>query len=178
MVSKIAKTRTIAIIAAVVCLLILVVLETFIYMNTSEGNDCYIGGKKLIAVGSEQFKPDIEPYALCLVQEVTDDSQKSIEKGDIVIYSQDLNGIRAKVCCKVLDEKPGDRLFVGSGTGNWQSEIALSEVDSKVIKAYNNTAGFSKILLNQTGIISVFIFIALVVLYAGVAIVCHIIAKP
>ena len=87
MIKKIAKTRTIAIIAGILSLLMLTALLTFIYMNTSEGNDCYIGGKKLIVVGSEQFRPEIEPYAICLAQEVTKDNRKSIEKGDIVIYS-------------------------------------------------------------------------------------------
>lgn len=177
MIKKIAKTRTIAIIAGILSLLMLTALLTFIYMNTSEGNDCYIGGKKLIVVGSEQFRPEIEPYAICLAQEVTKDNRKSIEKGDIVIYSTYMEDIRAKVCCKVLEERPDKKIFVGSNDENRGKIIALSEIDSRIVKAYNGTAGISKVLFNQYVLVGVITFLTLVIVYGITATICHFVAR-
>lgn len=178
MIRKIAKTRTIAIIAGILSLLILAALLTFIYMNTSDGNDCYIGGKKLIVVGSEQFKPEIEPYSICLVQEVTKDNRKSIKEGDIVIYSTFLNETRAKVCCKVLEERPNNWLFVGSNDKNKGNIVPRSGIESKVIKPFNSTAGIAKVLFSRTGLITVITALTLIVLYGITATICHCIAKP
>lgn len=178
MIQKIAKTRTIAIIAGILSLLMLIALLTFIYMNTSEGNDYYIGGNKLIVVGSEQFKPEIEPYAICLVQEITKDNENDIEKGDIVIYSTYIEDIRAKVCCKVLEERQDKKIFVGSNDENRGKIIALSEIDSRIVKSYNGTAGISKVLFNQYVLIGVIAFLVLVIIYSIVATICRIIVKP
>lgn len=178
MIQKIAKTRTIAIIAGILALLILTALLTFIYMNTSEGNDYYIGGNKLIVVGSEQFKPEIEPYAICLVQEITKDNENDIEKGDIVIYSAYIEDIRAKVCCKVLEERPDKSFFVGTTDTNKGKIIKASEIDSRLVKSYNGTAGISKVLFNQYVLIGVIAFLVLVIIYSIVATICRIIVKP
>ena len=178
MIQKIAKTRTIAIIAGILSLLMLIALLTFIYMNTSEGNDYYIGGNKLIVVGSEQFKPEIEPYAICLVQEITKDNENDIEKGDIVIYSTYIEDIRAKVCCKVLEERQDKSFFVGTTDTNKGKIIALSEIDSRLVKSYNSTAGISKVLFNQYVLIGVIAFFVLVIIYSIAATICRIIVKP
>lgn len=178
MIQKIAKTRTIAIIAGILSLLMLIALLTFIYMNTSEGNDYYIGGNKLIVVGSEQFKPEIEPYAICLVQEITKDNENDIEKGDIVIYSAYIEDIRAKVCCKVLEERPDKSFFVGTTDTNKGKIIKASEIDSRLVKSYNSTAGISKVLFNQYVLIGVIAFLVLVIIYSIAATICHIIVKP
>lgn len=178
MIQKIAKTRTIAIIAGILSLLMLTALLTFIYMNTSEGNDYYIGGNKLIVVGSEQFKPEIEPYAICLVQEITKDNENDIEKGDIVIYSAYIEDIRAKVCCKVLEERPDKSFFVGTTDTNKGKIIKASEIDSRLVKSYNSTAGISKVLFNQYVLIGVIAFFVLVIIYSIAATICHIIVKP
>lgn len=134
-------------IAALLSLIVLITIGTFITMLLNNNNENQIVPIRPVIVASNHLEPDVNAYALCWMKSVTPEMRSEIAPNDIVIYSEYIDSTEVTICQKVI-KKNGMILTTGANTktGASQDTIKSTNVRAKITSAWNWTSPLIKAL--------------------------------
>ena len=139
-------------VSAIIALIILVMGFTYRGLNLMDG---YVGGKRPIIMGSDDFEPQIKQNALCIVEKVDETNRNDLQKGDTVLFNMPV-GDKKVMACGVIQKAGKNKLTIGAPADKeLVNVVKRTQVNGEIVSNLNFTAPILKVFANQIVFIAI-----------------------
>lgn len=147
------KLKKIVTLVLEVTLAILVIGLVVGVLGTNAEVNGYIFGYRPVVVVSSSMEPDIPINSVCIVKQI---DINEVKTGDIIVFNaEDMRVVHR--CIEIKDGDPGEIRLITKGDNNSHPDefiVTGENVQSRVVKIFNNSGAYIKTLVNDDGTIN------------------------